>query len=599
MIRNILSIGITDGITQADDKNRLMRVNATAATLIPISLFFGFYYSFLTGKTLFAIATVIESIFFLASIILNYRGKYEQASLTLQLTINVAIIFFGSLLGEVIEPLWLTLFLTSGLFFQKGGANQKICIGLSIITLFLLEANKIYQVIPIMTFPSTIKSIIYYTASGTILFLSVFIQFFFIAQNRRLIKDITDINENLEETVRQRTQELNYTMLAHSHFIRELTHEIRNPLNGIFAITQAKYLRLKELDDDCDLRDDEIRDEDESLYHSCYNLLNILNNIQDSFKFSSGIKDAPSRDIVRVRDWIGDIINLYSFFAREKNVMIHLSMCEFPLIITDKIMVTKVINNILINAIKFTKKNTIVKIEIGRDNEYWNVVIIDQGPGIPVERTGTIFKEFYRTKTEFDGTGLGLSIAKRIAMALKGDIGVTSIVGVGTQFRIIFPFEEVETEAEIIAFQEQEEKKINRKITAAQRPKRTILLIDDDTLSLNFVARLISSNAQEYTVLTANNAADGIKTATLKQPHVILLDSHMPGISGREIVKQLSKSQSTEDIPVIIISGDSDRESKIAYYELGVIDYIVKPVEFHLIIPILDDLFNSKSVKFS
>jgi DNA-binding response OmpR family regulator len=108
--------------------------------------------------------------------------------------------------------------------------------------------------------------------------------------------------------------------------------------------------------------------------------------------------------------------------------------------------------------------------------------------------------------------------------------------------------------------------------------KRTVLAVDDESDVLLIVKTALQ--AEGYEVATAADGPDGLKLASEMKPDVILLDVMMPGMDGFEVLDKLRESEETSNIPVIMLTGLSERERKVAAIERGTKYYIVKPFDF-------------------
>jgi signal transduction histidine kinase len=105
----------------------------------------------------------------------------------------------------------------------------------------------------------------------------------------------------------------------------------------------------------------------------------------------------------------------------------------------------------------------------------------------------------------------------------------------------------------------------------------TLLVIDDQVNNLKILLKFLSSHG--FKVLIAENAIDGIHTAELALPDLILLDIAMPDLDGFEACQQLKKNDNTKDIPIIFVSARSDIVDKLKGFELGATDYLIKPLD--------------------
>ena len=104
--------------------------------------------------------------------------------------------------------------------------------------------------------------------------------------------------------------------------------------------------------------------------------------------------------------------------------------------------------------------------------------------------------------------------------------------------------------------------------------KFSVLIIDDDSQTIKALSLILGS---DYTIYIDINGQDAIESAEIFVPDVILLDILMPKMDGYEVIKTLKKSEKTKNIPIIIISGLTDEDSKEKGFALGAVDYITKP----------------------
>ena len=117
---------------------------------------------------------------------------------------------------------------------------------------------------------------------------------------------------------------------------------------------------------------------------------------------------------------------------------------DLPEVEHDSDQIHQVLLNLLLNAVQAMEGGGAVHVEIGRQNDYASVLVVDTGRGIPPQHLANIFRPFYTTKG--NGTGLGLSLARRIVEEHHGRIEVSSVVGKGSTFTVLLPFKTPTTE---------------------------------------------------------------------------------------------------------------------------------------------------------
>jgi signal transduction histidine kinase len=211
-----------------------------------------------------------------------------------------------------------------------------------------------------------------------------------------------------------------------------MSHELRTPLNAILGFSQllASDRNLTEIQ----LSNLEIINE------SGGHLLKLVNDLLDMNKIEAGMMEFESNyvDISRLLD---SVVKMMAMKAYEKNLDLSLKKSNEALnIVCDQSRLKQVIINLVGNAIKFTKNGKIL-INIGRKHGAVLIAIEDTGPGIDIQDQQRIFQPFEQTKTSdsLNGTGLGLAISRKFIEQMGGKLYLTSEVGVGSTFVIMFP----------------------------------------------------------------------------------------------------------------------------------------------------------------
>ena len=202
-----------------------------------------------------------------------------------------------------------------------------------------------------------------------------------------------------------------------------VAHEINNPLGNISLYAQ---MLLKKIDDE--------------------NIRNKLNIINDEANRAShivkGLLDfaRQSEPTMSPTDINGEISKVLSILEHElKNIKVNTILPQLPLINCDPGQISQVLMNIITNSIQAITVNGIITIETRLENNNVDIIITDNGCGIPEENMNKIFDPFFTTKKPGEGTGLGLSISYGIIKSHKGSIDVKSEVGKGTTFIIKLP----------------------------------------------------------------------------------------------------------------------------------------------------------------
>jgi len=121
--------------------------------------------------------------------------------------------------------------------------------------------------------------------------------------------------------------------------------------------------------------------------------------------------------------------------------------------------------------------------------------------------------------------------------------------------------------------------------------KKEILIIDDSNTNLVLLESLLRKNG--YIVHSALNAKEGIKTMQQSVPDLIYLDLVMPEVDGLKFIQMIRERDEWKDVPVVIISAVSDKKVIRQSIEMGVIDYITKPIDIEKIISLTNGIFEN------
>jgi signal transduction histidine kinase len=221
-----------------------------------------------------------------------------------------------------------------------------------------------------------------------------------------------------------------------SAFINNINHELRTPLNGIVGF--SKLLTDPETDS-------ETRAEySKGLISSSNRLLTMMQNIIDISKIETGQVKLKMED-VNLSELLDEIKLFYSRPAREKNLNLQIEtdgLAEGKTVKTDRALVKQILDNLLNNALKFTKEGS-VTVSCSNTNKLLTFSVKDTGPGIDPKYHRNIFDNFSKIENQNDeflpGTGLGLPISKTLIDLLGGQIMLKSVPGMGSEFTFSIP----------------------------------------------------------------------------------------------------------------------------------------------------------------
>jgi|GEM_PF-2707495 signal transduction histidine kinase len=293
----------------------------------------------------------------------------------------------------------------------------------------------------------------FYTITGQrpiwqwLLALFIIFSFFLFAGHLYIYTRKTDLLETrLKEYCRQVEADLKRELDSgqmKSQFIRNAYHEVRGQFWGVFVI--SKLLRKERQKGYANFLYKGLED----LSNGCHNLQLLLTNILEYAKYESGIPEGPKYEAINIRGNMAELIDIARYAASENNIKIesHISE-EIPdYIAYDRIKMNQVMTNLINNAVKFSKPDSIIVIRLDKETDKWRISIKDQGTGITPSKLPYIFDLFATAKdrgNNTEGMGVGLYIVRQLVTALQGEISVKSDENAGSCFTVelpIIPFE--------------------------------------------------------------------------------------------------------------------------------------------------------------
>lgn len=255
----------------------------------------------------------------------------------------------------------------------------------------------------------------------------------------QLIEELAQLNSEMSGIQRElakRNAELAYREVEKNRLIGFVAHDLRNPLGVING-----YADL--LLEDADLSAEERQQYLQGIARSGQTVLRMVNDLLDLVKIESGELSLDLSDC-SIDEAVVAHIELNRIQAKNKRIELKSELGAVPTIVRiDTVRIGQVLDNLLTNAIKFSKPGGEITVRVVRRGELVSIEVADHGVGIPAEEIGNLFQPFGRTSVQPTGgessTGLGLAIAQRIVAAHGGRIEVNSTPGVGTTFRVILP----------------------------------------------------------------------------------------------------------------------------------------------------------------
>ena len=380
--------------------------------------------------------------------------------------------------------------------------------------------------------------------------------------------EVVSIYDDITERVRYQQELKEAKDLAEqsnklkSVFISTMSHEIRTPMNSIIGFTSLL---------ENETNPEKFKSYIDIITNSGNLLITLIDDIMDLSKMESGN--------MKIKKTIFDIHKLYEELKeqfelelnnRDKgNVDIITTDGEYFDIYTDFKRINQILNNLILNAIKFTSKG---HIKYGHEikNDYIEFYVEDTGIGIKEENLELVFERFFQIDREKskkqEGTGLGLTICKAIVELLGGKMWIESEYKVGTTVYFTIPIEEpVFKEVEEI-----DEKVIDSNICDGKK----VLIVEDNDTNYDLLEIILKSS--NMVVERSINDIEFFNKIEKDDYDLILLDIQLPKSDGWEILEWLQ--QNKKEIPVIIQTAFATIENEIKALNMGAVSFFTKPI---------------------
>lgn len=288
--------------------------------------------------------------------------------------------------------------------------------------------------------------------------------------------------------------------------------------------------------------------------------------------------------------------------AERKNIKLQFEAPETPLYEWfDKEKLEKIVDNLISNAIKYTRNNGIVLTKLSYSSNYWQLNVVDNGIGIPEHALRKLFQRFYRAENAINsqetGSGLGLLLIKNYVSLHKGKIGVNSTENNGSDFFVRFRRGSKHYKNMILdetGILEKNHGGFLRSENKYEHKTKFKVLIVEDNPDLREYLKL--SLSHYYVIHTAENGLDAWNKIPNINPDVIISDYNMPEMNGFELCKKIKENFETSHIPVILLTVMTDEKHVEEGLRIGADDYIQKPFDVKYLKNKIDNIINNRKI---
>jgi signal transduction histidine kinase/CheY-like chemotaxis protein len=360
---------------------------------------------------------------------------------------------------------------------------------------------------------------------------------------------------------------------AKSHFLANITHEIRTPMIGILGMTElamATELSPKQ------------REYLEMAHHSAQSLLTVLNDIVDYARIETGAFEL-ARTPFSLRETVEEVMSVFRPLAAKKSLpLTYRFIGAVPqTLLGDPSRLRQVLINLVGNAVKFTDAGSVVlavaRVDNGQasDQVRLRFEVRDTGIGIPGDKIKAIFDSFTQADVSparrYQGAGLGLAIVRQLVEMMQGSYTVVSEEGKGSVFTI-------ETDFSLPVSLESLRPAREPAAPATARPL-AVLLAEDNPINQIYVQELLEMDGHE--VVVAHTGRRALEALRKKRFDAVLMDIQMPEMDGIEATRAIRNDQSGDfdpAIPIVALTAHALKGDRETFLRAGMNEYLSKPV---------------------
>lgn len=404
-----------------------------------------------------------------------------------------------------------------------------------------------------------------------------------IRSREKIMQQEEEQRQLLENALKQAEQANNIKTV----FLANMSHDIRTPMNAIIGFAELGLMEGQP--------SEKMRECLEKIQESSQGLLGLIDDILDMSRIETGklsiISDSNNLyDIIKEANQIIEA----PLQKRQIKYTCDTSGIRHPNVRCDALRVKQVLNNLLGNAVKFTRPGGCISLTVRQFDSLshgiatYEFVVEDTGIGIAPEFLPKLFLPFERertsTVTKTQGTGLGLPITKNIVEMMNGSIRVDSRVGEGSTFTVRLPFPVTHE-----TVQEQMDAKETRTPSLAGK---YVLLVEDNELNRELAKELLQGYG-----LAIEEAEDGdvavemVKSSGGKYD-IVLMDIQMVRMDGYQATREIRSLPDPRlaSVPIVALSANAFEEDKQKAIEYGMDGHLAKPIDMRKVLQVMSEL---------
>jgi PAS domain S-box-containing protein len=410
---------------------------------------------------------------------------------------------------------------------------------------------------------------------------------------RRMVSVIEDIGEHLRlEQAEQAAAKAEAASRAKSEFVSRMSHELRTPLNAMLGFAQ-----LLTLDRDPPLTPRQ-RGRADEIQRAGWHLLELINETLDLARIESGDLKLELQ-AVELPPLVAACRALVANAASQRGVRIVDELpaaasaggsAALPAAWADPTRLKQVLTNLLSNAVKYNRDGGEVLVRARLEAGRLRLAVSDTGLGMSESQLQSLFQPYNRLGREasgIEGTGIGLVISRRLAELMGGTLEVHSQRGAGSTFELVLP----------VALTPPEPSTGETTSPGVRYQRRRVLYVEDNETNVEIMRAMLAQRPQ-VVLEVATLGLDGLEAARRLRPDLILLDMHLPDISGQELLRHLKQDDDAAAIPVVVVSADATPARIQQALTLGAARYVTKPIDLAALLDVVDETLEAAETRW-